>query len=382
MSEIKNTLPFSGDYYPEKMINEIEENLSHGKARMEAIRYGIQQADEHHDLPYQIFFRIMACRESTFYGDSMDCLIIFPELLALADQDPQLPGNPNYTFTYEIEHVMWVYKWVLEDCVDYYQISMEDCRNFLEDYRKRCVSMGISLRNYYGSMYSFYWQIDQAQAAEYFHQFEKMPRDRHSDCKACERNMEIRFYLDQNDFQKAQRLSREIENFSLICGGESRKSAWLRMNVSYMHYYMKQKDYEKAETFCRLVERHMNGEAEYECWDDFLACYAHTNMGKALKLYKEHWKEWLKLRSPLEQLEAEENICIFFRELGNVRKGKTVKIHYDPSFPLYREDGTYRIKELFDFYYQRVWQTAEKFDARNGSDYYKQELEEIFHENV
>ncbi len=367
-------------YNPESMFDEIEEYTEHGKARMEAIRYAIQQADKHQDIPYMLFFRIIYCRESTFYGDGMELMIIFPELLALADKYPDTPGNPNFVFKYEMEHVMWVYKWILDNCNDFYQISMEDCKNFYEDYRKRCVSMGISLRNYYCSLYGFYKNIDSVFAEECFHKFEKLPRDAHSDCRACERNVEIKFYLDKDNLKKAEQLSKIIENFTLTCGGNHR-SAWLRMKIAYMRYYMKHGDYEEAETFCYLIKNYMNGETEYECWEDFLACYAHTNIGKALKIYKDHWKEWLNTRCPIDLLYIEEKICVFFKELMKTRKKTNIKINYDASFPLYREEGNYKIAELYDFYYQRAYILAQKFDVRNGTDFYQKRLERSILEN-
>lgn len=363
-------------YDPERIMDELLEETEHGKQALEVLRYAIHEADRHQDIPYMFAFRIKFCRESTFYGDGLELMVMFPELLALADKYPDQPGDARFVFKYEAEHVMWVYKWILDTCADFYQISMEDCKNFFEDYRKRCVSMGLSLRNYYAALYGFYWQIDDKFSEECFHKFEKLPRDSHSDCKACERNMEIQFYLDRGNLKKADKLSQDIESFRLTCGGREKWSAWLRMKIAHMNYYLDQGEYEKALEYCRLVERRMNGETEYECWDDFLVCYAHTDMGKALKIYKEHWKEWINIRCPMDMFEAEKSICIFFKELKKVRKGATIKIHYDSSFPLYQEEGQYKIVDLFEFYYLRAKDLAEKFDLRNGTDYYKQKLEE------
>ena len=318
------------EYDPEWIIDELLEDTGHGKPAMEVLRNAITEADRRQDIPYMFAFRIEFCRESTFYGDGLELMVMFPELLALADKYPEQAGNPRYVFRYEVEHVMWVYKWILDNCMDFYQVSMEDCRKFLEDYRERCIRMGLSLRNYYGTMYHFYWQIDRELSEEYFRKFEKSPRDGHSDCRACERNMEIKYYLDKSDLKKAELLSRDIENFRLTCGSREKMSA----------------------------------------------CYAHTNIGRALRIYKDHWKEWLNLRCPMSSYDTDQNICLFFKELEKARKGNTVKIHYDSSFPLYREDGQYKIVDLFQFYYQRARDMAGKFDRRNGTEFYTNQLEE------
>ncbi len=364
------------EYDPEWIIDELLEDTGHGKPAMEVLRNAITEADRRQDIPYMFAFRIEFCRESTFYGDGLELMVMFPELLALADKYPEQAGNPRYVFRYEAEHVMWVYKWVLDNCMDFYQVSMEDCRKFLEDYQERCIRMGLSLRNYYGTMYHFYWQIDRELSEEYFRKFEKSPRDGHSDCRACERNMEIKYYLDKGDMKKAEQLSRDIENFRLTCGSREKMSAWLRLKIAYMNYYMDHGDYETAQGYAKLVERHLSGETEYECWDNFLVCYAHTNIGRALRIYKDHWKEWLNLRCPMSSYDTDQNICLFFKELEKARKGNTVKIHYDSSFPLYREDGQYKIADLFQFYYQRARDMAGKFDRRNGTEFYTNQLEE------
>lgn len=363
------------EYDPEWIMDELLEETGHGKPAMEVLRYAIKEADRHQDIPYMFAFRIKFCRESTFYGDALELMVMFPELLALADKYPDQPGDPRYVFKYEAEHVMWVYKWVLDSCMDFYQISMEDCKKFLEDYRERCIRMGLSLRNYYCTMYSFYWQIDREFSEECFHKFEKLPRDGHSDCRACERNVEIHFYLDKGNLKKAGQLSADIENFRLTCGSREKMSAWLRLKIAYMDYYMDHGDYETAQGYAKLVERHLSGETEYECWEDFLVCYAHTNIGRALKIYKDHWKEWLELRCPMDSYHTEKSICMFFIELKKARKGNTVKLHYDNSFPLYREDGQYKIEDLLAFYYRRAKGTAQKFDRRNGTSYYVDKLE-------
>lgn len=370
------------EYDPEWIMDELLEETGHGKPAMEVLRYAIEEADRHQDIPYMFAFRIRFCRESTFYGDALELMVMFPELLALADRYPDQPGDPRYVFEYEAEHVMWVYKWVLDSCMDFYQISMEDCKKFLEDYRERCIRMGLSLRNYYCTMYSFYWRIDREFSEACFHKFEKLPRDGHSDCRACERNVEIHFYLDKENLKKAAQLSADIENFRLTCGKREKMSAWLRLKIAYMNYYMDHGDYETAQGYAKLVERHLSGETEYECWEDFLVCYAHTNIGRALKIYKIHWKEWLNLRCPMDSYHTEKSICMFFRELKKARKGTTVKLHYDSSFPLYREDGQYQIVDLLDFYYRRAKDMAEKFDCRNGTGYYVEKLEKSLREDA
>ena len=362
-------------YDPVNLRSQYRE-MEHGKAQLAGIRAAIEAADAHKDVPYQIYFRTQFCEESVFYGDDLDMVVMFPELLALVDQHPDAPATRyNSMFRNSYDHVLWVYKWLLEDCELFYQISMEDCMRFFEDYKQRCIAYGYNLRPYYEYLYSFYDSMEDLRGEEAFAMFSQLPRDENCNCKACERNLEIDYYLKRDDLMKAELLSREIENRILTCGAREKNKAWLRMKRNYLHYYLSKKDCEKIAEYCRLRERNRNGEREFECWEDFLEGYAYVDMGKALKIYKKCWKGWLEERCPADIYGNNQRICIFFRELGKARKRSSVKINFDSSFPLYRESGKYEIEELYQFYYHRAREVAEKFDARNGTDAYCRGLE-------
>ena len=359
-------------------LREKYRKMEHGKAQMAGIRAAIEEADAHKDVPYQIYFRTQFCEESQFYGDDLDMLVMFPELLALADRYPEAPTTQhNSGFQNSYAHVLWVYKWLLEDCAQFYQIPMEDCMRFFEDYRQRCMAFGYNLRPYYEYLYFFYDSMEDPRREEAFAMFAKLPHDRNCNCRACERNLEIEYYLKHDDLIKAGRLSREIENRTLICGTKERNKAWLRMKRQYMQYYLRKKDYEKIAEYCRLVERNRNGEREFECWSEFMEGYAYVDMGKALKIYKKCWKDWLGERCPADIYDINRRACVFFRELRKVNKREFIKINFDATFPLYQESGKYQMEELYEFHYNRAKEVAEKFDARNGTDTYCKRLERV-----
>ncbi len=358
-------------------LRERYRELEHGRARMAGIRAAIEEADKHKDISYQIYFRAQFCEESVFYGDDLDMVVMFPEMLSLVDRYPDAPTtrhNSSYKNSYS--NVLWIYKWLLEDCERFYQIPMEDCLKFFEDYKQRCIATGYNLRPYYEYVYSFYDSMGDSRGEKAFGRFRKLPHDSNCNCRACERNLEINYYLDHDEFETAVRLSQDIENHRLLCSTIEKNRAWLRMKKHFLHYYLRKKEYEKIAEYCRLIERNMNGEREFECWSDFLEGYAYVDIGKALKIYKKFWKEWLSERCPGEAYDNDISACVFFRELGKARKGEYVKIGFDDTFPLFREDGRYRIEELYKYHYNRAREVAEKFDARNGTDFYCRSLKE------
>lgn len=362
-------------YDPVKIKNAYD-RLPHGKAKTEAIRSAIKKSDDNSDLPFMIYFREELCHESAFHGDCMDMMIIFPEILAIIDKHPDIPSTCFDTnFDDAGDHIIWIYKWIIHDCKDFYQIPMEDCMNFFEDYKRRSLKYGYNLRPYYRAMYNFYKISGEMEKSEKaFHMFKKLPRDLNCDCRACERNSEINYYLNKDNLDKALKLSEDIENFKLTCNND--KKAWLAMKEDYMDYYIRHNNFEKAAEISKLIVR--NSDAENECnnWDDILYCYAYINLAKALRIYKDHWKEWHEDRNPRDQYNEAKNICCFWKIYGLNRKRKTVKLGLDKSFPLYNEDDTYKINDLFDYYYNKAKTAALKFDKRNGTDHFINDFED------
>ncbi|MCM1064860.1 MAG: hypothetical protein NC420_10405 [Eubacterium sp.] len=365
------------DLYDPEALKRGYGKMEHGKAKAAAMRTAIEAADAHDDTSFRIFFRLDLCEESCFYGDSLDMMVIFPEVLAIVDRYPDAPSTCfDKNYKNEMDHVLWVYKWIISNCKDFYQIPMSDCRKFFEDFKRRSQACGYNLRPYYYFLYDFYEKIDPEKAKEAFYAFEKLPRDGNCDCKACERNTVIEFWLQNGEPEKAAELAEDIENFTLRCGHD-RMASWLRLKNNYMKYHLRRREFEEAGKYCRILERQTLQDTEFQCWDLFLYCNAYRGMmGRALRVYKAHWKDWQEERDPSEIYDNSIYIALFFRKMMEERESDTIMLSLDASFPLYQESGEYRVEDLYQYYYHRAEDMAEKFDRRNGTTHYHDELVE------
>ena len=270
--------------YNPDLLKQQYEQLENGKVRISGMYESIKQADENNDVPFQLYFRIELCDESDWYADSLDMFVVFPKLLALGDKHPDAPSTVyNNNYENAIAHILWVYKWLLNDCSEFYQISKADWEMFLEDFKKRTVAFGYSLREYY----SYFG--DNELAKKYFELFRNAPRNRNSDCKACDQLEIVKKYLNNNELEKAQREAVVLETRQLSCGNSH---SWLRLQNAYMCYYMRNKEFDKIEKYIRLIHRYDNGEIEFDISEEILY-YSYTDISKALKIYKREWKEWL-----------------------------------------------------------------------------------------
>lgn len=365
-------------YNPEEMKNKYD-HLPHGKAKMEAIREAASESDKNNDVPFMIYFREELCHESCFYGDNMDMMVVFPEILSIIDKYPDTPATYFDSDSYNdaTDHILWVYKWVISNCSDFYQIPMKDCMDFFEDFKIRCTRYGYNLKPYYLTLHYFYEYIDKEKADKAFNKFMAIPRDSNSDCKACDRNAMIKYYLQKDDLKKAEELSRDIESFKLTCGGG--KDAWLRMKISYIYHYLEKGDYENATELAHLVERNMDigGRTEFHIWDEIVRCYSYTKPGRALRIYKKHWKDMHKenMRNPSDAFGMSKNLCIFFKVFEKETGRTSVRLGLDETFPFYNEEGCYKTDDLYLYYYNMAKDIAEKFDKRNGTGAVTEELE-------
>ena len=79
-------------------------------------------------------------------------------------------------------------------------------------------------------------------------------------------------------------------------------------------------------------------------------------------------------KNPNDRFYDGKRVCVFFKKLMESRKTDTIKLKYDTTFPLYREDNTYKISDLYDFYYKFTADIARKFDKRNQADTFIEKL--------
>ncbi len=359
-------------YNPELLLEEYEK-LAHGKAKISAIYEAIKQADENNDVPFQFYFRISLCKESGFYGDCLDEIVVFPQLLSLIDKYPNEPiAHYDMDYKNSMEHILWVYKWFLEDCIDYYQVSKADCEKFFEDFKQKSLAVGYGLHTYYSIIYDYYKQFDKERRDECFRLFMSTPRDRNSNCLACEKNKIVNHYLEKGDLRNAHLAAIDLESGKVSCGNGA---SWIRLQKHYMNYYIRNKEFDKAQQCINKIKTHRNARTESDRSREELLCYSYIDIAKALRMYKANWKKWFTERNPLSAYMEGTYICIFFKKLIESRKKSTIKIKYDKSFPLYREDNTYELTELYEFYYKFTADIAQKFDRRNGADTFMKKLD-------
>ncbi|MDE6616513.1 MAG: hypothetical protein K2K35_08085, partial [Lachnospiraceae bacterium] len=221
------------------------------------------------------------------------------------------------------------------------------------------ISYGYSLKPYYRALYYFY-DFDTEKADKAFHKFIRTPGDLNSDCSACERIAQIKHSLDKDNLPEALKMSGSIENFSLRCIN-SYWDAWMRAKILFLNYYMGKAMFREASGIADIILSRINERPEFQVWDLIINCYAHTDPGRALRLYKKYQKKFEgSWRCPWAAFDTYKNICCFWKTQKNSGK-ETVKLGIG---------AVYKVDGLYKRYYKQADSIARKFDIRNHTDTY------------
>lgn len=341
------------------------EQAPHGRQKMILLRKAWELADEEQDYEAQIKYRLEYMSESSFYDDTMEIFIVYPEILKIYDQHVQEWGYDSAS-----RDILWYYKWLLEVAREFYQISVEQFELFFEDSKRRYLQNGYSLRSLYQHKYTFYLDIDKEKARKAYSEFINCNRDSMSDCHACERATEVEYFLVMGEPDRATIKAAPLIDGQLSCAEEP-ESVW----GDFLKYYneriiLGERDYvEPAGNLCESLRRAIErkGIATFYI-PQVLLFYALEHPTKALNYYKKNWSFYEECRNPLTKYWF---AVATLRFLENLREKKSYKMKMSPSYPFYNESDTYDVEELRNYYKNAALDIAGKLDKRNGTSIYK-----------
>ncbi len=103
-----------------------------------------------------------------------------------------------------------------------------------------------------------------------------------------------------------------------------------------------------------------------------IRCFAYTNLDKAVKKCTSAMKLALGLWDQIKVYDYYKGAYVCFHELAKTKEEVTLKL--PEAFPLYAKDGVYNCKNLSQWFYGQAEIIGDKFDKRNGSTYFKENL--------
>lgn len=337
-------------------VDEMEDGA---KGKVEILEKLVAYADENMSPVAQIFVRGNLCYEKVWRDDCMAIYTLIPEMVAR--EDKVTLDDENYRDVKIV--ILCAYQFLLDSASEFYQISISQFETYFAEYRRRVKELGYSMRSVYDLESKFFWSIDRERALEAFQKFKKEPRDEICDCPACERRREVRIHLALGERKTADKLAKVLWEKKLVC-----KKGINRVEFTYLFYFLEEKNYEDALEQCKLIEKDVKYKKDlYEAIEvgDFIRCYIHFDMGKAIRYYEKSWKFAEKFKTEKGLLNVQnysEAVCALWEAVE--KETKTIKLKMPKQFPLYREDNTYSVVELYQYYDNIAKNIKEKFEER------------------
>ncbi|MDE5563734.1 MAG: hypothetical protein K2I93_01145, partial [Oscillospiraceae bacterium] len=224
------------------------QKLERGTPRLNAMRDAIHEADRQQDLKWRFWFRYDYIEESVFCGDRYHAVIMFPELLALYDDSPELQEKVRPS-------MMVTFRWIVEAVQEFPQISKTEIDSYFRAFKRRLIEYGYSLHIYYHKRSKFYMYIDKAIAAADFYRFLEAPIDEISDGKELAYSHQVHYYLSIGDEEAAEKAAAPLLNVRLTSGN---LPATLYDHFTDYYVYTTQ-EFDKAEKFARLTDPYIDG---------------------------------------------------------------------------------------------------------------------------
>lgn len=330
---------------------------------MAALLDAIRQADEAQEHFWRLFFRYDYACEATFRDDPPKCMPVAAEFQAIYEEHPDALGHNG------AEMYLMIMQMGIDPIAHLPQIPMSQWEKLMEQYLGLTKRFNLAHRTYWWQMCQFMIYVDQKRAYECFQKFWKTGRDAISDCRACERSNAVRLSLLAGDREGAEEYAAPLKAGRISFCSDTPQKMWM----AYLEDYYRHGDYKAAAPIAESLYRKGNKDrSNLDYVGAILQCWAYTDNDRAVTLAESRlgWRigMWDQRLSYL----YDKGAWLTFRELA---KGmETVHLELPKEFPLWREDGSYSTQALADYFYSQAAEIAARFDGRNSSRWYADDL--------
>ncbi len=354
---------------------EFYEGLENGASRLKGIKNAINSALEKQDCKNALALYKEFIREDTFYSDSFQSIIIFPEYLALFEK------HPEYYEMYNLD-VMWCYKWLLSDYGDFYQVSMNQIKSIFDQYESFCKRFNYGKSTYYQSLHRFIdihiepkGKFKDLSAEECYKLSLKCRDDGLSNCYACNLDEEIKVALFyENDIEKALKKAKPLFSGRLSCA-EVPHVTYLK----FAKYYFENGDLKNSKKYIDkafgLINRDFGmDDSLLDIKGTCIKIMAYTEPEKALKIFKKVFPMCSNTRNGFCNFEFYLGAYHLMMQLEKYAYNK-IKVRFPfKTDPIYNGNAEYSVSELKDWIYNKAEFYADKFDERNGNTVFNDRL--------
>lgn len=338
------------------------QKLERGTPRLNAMRDAIHEADRRQDTAWRFWFRYDYLEESIFCGDRYYAMIIFPEMLSLYDEEPQLRESPK------VSHYMLIaFRWIVEAAPEFPQVSRAEIDNYFRLFKRMLLEQGYSMNIYHSKRSLFYLHVDMGVAAASFFKFLETPLDSISDGRPLWYNHQVEYYLTADNVPKALTAAQPIFDGKM-------KSNDLPNSTyhKFCRYWLYKGDYDKAAEFTHGFEKQVNGNPYYmHNIGTLMSLYARLDTEHGIQIFNRNYPEFLASKNPWLKVHFLMGACHLFEALETLPD--TLRV--PQSCEIYPFVCAQDKVAIADWFYKEAAAAADAFDKRNGTDHFRLMLE-------
>lgn len=349
-------------------LTELLDSTPDGITKIPMIEEALKFADEEKNLRLQLTLRYTLIFNSVFYKDCIKAIVTFPRYLSLIDENNDKVGKR------EIYYLLWAFKYILNNGIEFHQISWDKLNALAEEFKKRCIQYGYSLKFYYQiqTRYNMYFKRVE-EAKESFNKFKDCKRDEISDCEACELDFEVEYYLFLKQVDEAIKTAKPLLERKKTCGEVP--------NITYpklLFHYIKNGDMEEAKKIVdnsyKLIYKN---ESFLEHLEGHIAYCAITDPDQGISIFTRHLKWALNSRNERHKLRFYTNFWLFWEKERRINNNKEYLLRLPEKMPFYNEDEKYKVDEIVTYCKEQALIIAANFDKRDRVRIASEYIDEI-----
>jgi len=348
-------------------LRRLIDKLPKGKARIDAYAEAIRLADKLQNTDRQLEFRFGYASEMYFQDDPPKCIGVAAEFGSIFEAAP-LEIRKDKAW---IDAYLMITQLGVDVMKNLPQIPMPQYEAALEQYNQLTKRYGIGRRTYFWQMYERWEYADPERALEYIELAMQTPPDDHfGNCNACEHSWAAELYIRLGRLEEAQRYVQPLETYRFSPCENSFQNIW----AAYLESALDRGDLEAAVPLAqKLYKKGNRNRTDLRFLGPVLRCWGMTNVDRGLSLFAKRLERSIGMWDQKKVYDFDKGACVLFRRLAGVRQ--TVKLELPQAFPLWREDGRYSVEELADWFQTQAESIGRRFDRRNSSHYFEQDLE-------
>lgn len=345
----------------QKILLKIQ-NLKNAEDQIILLKQAISLADANNDEDWGFDLRMDLIRTEQFTAHSEESFPAFAWILNTYDNTPDL---------YSEEDILQEYKWLAAVSYNNLRINRKQIEDIFEDFKSRCLKGGFSLREYYNIITNYsLFMGDKIAARKHLNLRDKEASDTLS---SWSNDMITTIYVEmfESDFDKA------IVHINDFVNNQSSHKMNSIPVYSGLIYYLGGKMNDKR------VTKYFN-----EADDEFskLSVLPFQLYEVTLMMYymskKNKTRAWAYFEKYVNlELDAEPAVRFDFAasvlHLLKIENENRILDMISNRQPYYREDNTYHLKDLYNYYLDMATNLAKRFDERNGNAHFMEQLDEV-----